>query len=549
MARLITIFSAQKILTMNAYQPVATHVAVSEGRILGVGSLDDLAGWGTYTLDTRFADKTLLPGFVEAHCHAMNGSVWENTYVGYFDRTDPDGRVWPGIKSLDGVLERLQEIERTLDDPEQTLVAWGFDPIYFDDGVRMTASHLDKVSLDRRILVQHSNGHLLNVSRKVLELAGIDASTDVEGVMKDTAGHPTGELGEMAAQYMAYRVTDVRRFDGINANDLWAFARTATNVGVTTATDLHARVEDNNVNDYLAVTRDAHYPLRLVPAAAGLTLSIEEGPGHVATLKRHNNDKLFFGLCKIMTDGSIQGFTGRLKWPGYFNGKPNGIWNLPPQTLTAMVEAYHSAGLQMHMHTNGDEASELMINAIEKALLKAPRSDHRHTLTHCQMADESQFQRMAQLGICANLFSNHIYYWGDQHLALTMGPDRALRMNACGTAKRLGVPFTIHSDAPVTPLSPLFTAWCAVNRLTASGRVLGANECIDVQDALRAVTLGAAFTLHLDHLVGSIEPGKYADFAVLDEDPTGVSAETLKDVSVWGTVMGGTVYPRAHNKT
>ncbi len=101
----------------------------------------------------------------------------------------------------------------------------------------------------------------------------------------------------------------------------------------------------------------------------------------------------------------------------------------------------------------------------------------------------------------------------------------------------------------MTPLSPLFTAWCAVNRLTASGRVLGANECIDVQDALRAVTLGAAFTLHLDHLVGSIEPGKYADFAVLDEDPTGVPAETLKDVSVWGTVMGGTVYPGAHNKS
>ena len=155
---------------------------------------------------------------------------------------------------------------------------------------------------------------------------------------------------------------------------------------------------------------------------------------------------------------------------------------------------------------------------------------------------------MAQLGICSNLFTNHIYYWGDQHLALTMGPDRAMRMDACGTAKRLGVPFTIHSDAPVTPLSPLFTAWCAVNRQTASGRVLGANECIDVNDALRAVTLGAAFTLHLDHLVGSIEPGKYADFAVLDEDPTGVPVEMLKDVPVWGTVMGGAVYPGTHNK-
>ncbi|MEE2802864.1 MAG: amidohydrolase [Pseudomonadota bacterium] len=539
----ITIFSARKIVTMNTYQPVATHVAVKQGRILGVGSLDELAKWGDYTLEQRFAGKVLLPGFVEAHCHAMNGSVWENTYVGYFDRTDPDGRVWPGIKTLSGVLERLSEVERTLVDPDQTLAAWGFDPIYFEDEIRMTVSHLDQVSTRRPILVQHSNGHLLNVSRNVLELAGIDSSTDVEGVMKDANGHPTGEVGEMAAQFMVYRVTDVRRFDQINANDLWSFAKTATNVGVTTATDLHARVADENVANYLEVTRDPGYPLRLVPAAGCLTMSIEEGPEHVRGLKRHNNSKLFFGLCKIMTDGSIQGFTGRLKWPGYFNGKPNGIWNLPPKTLCDMVEAYHAAGLQMHMHTNGDEASELMINAIEEALHKAPRPDHRHTLTHCQMADESQFRRMAQLGICSNLFANHIYYWGDQHFSLTMGPDRAMRMDACATAKRVGVPYTIHSDAPVTPLNPLFTAWCAVNRQTASGRVLGHNERIDVEDALRAVTLGAAFTLHLDHLIGSIEPGKYADFSVLDDDPTTASPEALKDISVWGTVVDGIVRP------
>ena len=548
MTHAITIFSARKILTMNTYQPVTTHVAVRGGRILGTGSLDELAEWGDYTIDNSFEDKILLPGFVEAHCHAMNGSVWENTYVGYFDRTDPDGRVWLGIKDLDGVLDRLREIERTLDNPEQTLVAWGFDPIYFNDGVRMTVSHLDQVSRDRQILVQHSNGHLLNVSRKVLELAGIDANTDVEGVMKDADGNPSGELGEMAAQFMAYRVTDVRRFDEINAEDLRSFARTATNVGVTTATDLHARVQDQNVKNYVEVTQDPNYPLRLVPAAGCLTMSIEEGPGHVAGLKRHNNDKLFFGLCKIMTDGSIQGFTGRLKWPGYFNGKPNGIWNLPPQTLTNMVEAYHLAGLQMHMHTNGDEASELMIDAIEKALHKSPRPDHRHTLTHCQMADESQFRRMAQLGICSNLFANHIYYWGDQHYCQTMGPDRAMRMDACATAKRIGVPFTIHSDAPVTPLDPLFTAWCAVNRQTASGRILGPNERIDVEDALRAITLGAAFTLRLDHLVGSIEPGKYADFAVLDDDPTTVPVEALKDVSVWGTVIDGIARPASQNR-
>ena len=548
MTRSTTIFSAKKILTMNSYQPVATHVAVRDSRILGVGSLDELGYWGDYTLNEIFADKILVPGFVEAHCHAMNGSVWENTYVGFFDRTDPNGQLWPGIKTLDGVVERLIEIEHTLDDPEETLVAWGFDPIYFTDGVRMNLEHLDQVSRDRRILVQHSNGHLLNASRKVLELAGIDSTTDVEGVMKDADGDPTGELGEMAAQFMAYKVTDVRRFDGINSNDLWTFAKTATNVGVTTATDLHARVQDQNIQSYVEVTKNADYPLRLVPAAGALTMSIQDGPSHVAQLKQHNNDKLYLGLCKIMTDGSIQGFTGRLKWPGYINGKPNGIWNLPPQTLTDMVEAYHAAGLQMHMHTNGDEASELMINAIEAALHKNPRPDHRHTLTHCQMADESQFRRMAQLGICSNLFTNHIYYWGDQHYSLTMGPDRATRMDACGTAKRLGVPYTIHSDAPVTPLDPLFTAWCAVNRQTASGRILAPNECIEVDDALRAITLGAAYTLHLDHLIGSIEIGKFADFAVLEQDPTELPPENLKDVPIWGTVVDGIVRSASGNE-
>jgi predicted amidohydrolase YtcJ len=214
-----------------------------------------------------------------------------------------------------------------------------------------------------------------------------------------------------------------------------------------------------------------------------------------------------------------------------------------------MVDAYHSAGIQMHMHTNGDEASELMIDAIEKAIHKTPWPDHRHTLTHCQMADEAQFRRMANLGICSNLFANHIYYWGDQHYSLTMGPDRATRMDACATAKRTGVPYTIHSDAPVTPLDPLFTAWCAVNRLTVSGQVLGPNERIPVDDALQAITLGAAYTLHLNHLVGSIEPGKFADFAILEEDPVEVPPERLKDVPVWGTVVGGTPYPAARNGT
>ena len=126
---------------------------------------------------------------------------------------------------------------------------------------------------------------------------------------------------------------------------------------------------------------------------------------------------------------------------------------------------------------------------------------------------------------------------------MTMGPDKARRIDACATALREGVPLAMHSDAPVTPLAPLFTAWCAVNRLTPAGRVLGPEERIPVAAALRAITLGAAYTLKLDGEIGSIEVGKRADFCVLGEDPDGVRPEALKDIPVWGTVVGGVPFP------
>jgi predicted amidohydrolase YtcJ len=532
------ILRARRILTMNRHRPEATHVAIRDGRILAAGGLEELTAFGDYELDDRFADKVLMPGFVEGHCHAMEGRVWDYAYVGHQDRTDPDGRTWPGSESIPAVIETLQRAEAAMDDPQATLFAWGFDPIYFA-GRRMLAADLDRVSASRPVLVMHSNGHVINVNSRILEMAGIDRSINIEGIVKDEHGVPTGELREFAAKYMAYKTAGNPFGSKMDDIALLRFARSACRVGVTTATDLHANLDDTTVQTYARISERDDFTLRLVPALAAVSIPAADGIAKVKELRRTNNAKLHYGLVKIMTDGSIQGFSGRLKWPGYHNGAPNGVWNLPPAELFDQVQAYHDAGLQLHMHTNGDEASELMIDAIEAALERTPRRDHRHTLQHCQMADESQFRRMAALGICTNLFANHIFFWGDQHHAVTMGPDRASRMDAAGTALRWNVPLAIHSDAPVTPLAPLFTAWCAVNRQTMSGRVLGEGERITVDQALFAVTLGAAYTLKLDHLVGSIESGKFADFAILEDDPTEMAPQDLRHVRVWGTIVGG----------
>ena len=527
---------------MNSYCPYGTHVAVKEGKILGVGSLEQLEGWGDYELDETFSEKILMPGFVEGHCHAPEGQIWNYPYLGFFERKDPDGKIHPKLENLDQVLERLREADRLKNNPEEPLFAWGFDPLYFESE-RMNTRHLDSVSTTRSIIVMHASGHLINVNSMVLKLAGIDETTEVQGVLKDKEGKPTGELISMATQYMIQKVAGMPFFNSLDSQGLRNFSKVARREGVTTATDLAARYDKNTLDAYYEVAADKNFPLRIVPAIRIQEMSNADGIEKIKSLKQTSSNKLFFGLCKIIADGSIQGFTARLKWPGYYNGNPEGSWYTAPQNLEQMIEAYHSEGLHLHIHTNGDEATEVTINALEKALTRFPREDHRHTLQHCQMAEEAHFRRMSKLGICSNLFSNHIFYWGDKHLEKTLGPDRAARMNAAATAKKQGVNFSIHSDAPVTPLAPLFTAWCAINRRTASGLVLGEHERISLNDALYAITLGAAYTLKLDHVVGSIESGKFADFAVLEEDPFLVEPDQLKDIKIWGTVVDGIPFP------
>lgn len=538
----ITVFAAQKILTMTPHKPTATHVAVRDGSILAVGSLEEVAGWGPYELNTTFADKVLMPGFVEGHCHLPEGGIWRYTYTGYHARIDPDGKPWDGIDTIEGVIARMKEQEAKLGDGEP-LIAWGFDPIFLGDR-RPDRHDFDQVSATRPIIMIHSNFHVMTVNTAALELASFPDDLDIEGIVRDEHGAPNGELQEMAAMFPVMRrcnvdFRDLARF----RPEILAFGKACKRAGVTTATDLYNSLPGEDLETLLTVTAEADFPVRIVPALNALSAPPDDIVARALELRNLSTDKLRLGQVKVMTDGSIQAFTGRLLAPGYYNGAPNGIWNIAPEQLEVLVEKLIAAGLQMHIHTNGDEATEVTLDAIEKAFQRHNQPDHRHVLQHVQMANPAQFRRMKALGLCANLFANHLFFFGDQHAAITMGPDRAERMNACRTALDTGVPLAIHSDAPVTPLGPLTTAWAAANRLTGSGKVLGPAERISVDEALYAITLGAAYTLHLDHEIGSIEVGKRADFAVLDQDPTTVAPEALKDVPVWGTVLGGRVHP------
>lgn len=541
-----TIYSARKIITMNPNRPEVTHVAVRDGRILGAGGLDELTSWGANTVDSRFADKVLMPGMIEGHGHSMEGAMWNFTYVGWFDRMDPDGKVWSGVKSVDDVIDRLRAIEATMDDPDAPLLGWGLDPIYMGN-VRVTRADLDRVSATRPVGVMHASGHILNVNSKGLELAGLlKTGNNHPGIPLAKDGLPTGELkGPEVMMPAGKHVGMDRAFLAADAKGLRNYGRLCVRAGVTTSSDLGQQLTDELVDLFLQVTGDPNYPACLVAFRINFGMSPAELVEYTASLRARSTPRLDLGRIKVVADGSIQGFSARLRWPGYYNGAENGLWYVAPDQLAQIYELALKTGVQVHTHTNGDEATQLTLDTLESALRKAPDFDHRFTLQHCQLADEAQFRKMARLGMCVNLFANHHFYWGDEHFKLTVGPERAERMNACRTALREGVPMTIHSDAPVTPLAPLFTAWAAVNRLTASGRVQGDSEKISVAEALHAVTMGAAITMKMDHQIGSIEVGKRADFAVLEEDPRTVDPMALKDVKVWGTVQGGRIFEAA----
>ena len=545
------VYPARTIVTGNPSNPRAEAVAVREGRVLAAGSLDECQAWGAHDIDDRFADLVLTPGMIEAHGHTLEGAFASLPYVGWFDRHRVDGGTSPGIRSYSALLDRLRELVAAEPGSTEPLVVGGFDPIYFEGEERLTCHHLDEVSTTRPIFVFHANAHLATVNTAMLDRHEITRDATTPGVARSPDGEPNGELHEQPAMMLARSGLAVI---GNKMNDPQALrdlGQICANQGVTMLCDLLSPglTRPDEPAKWHDVVDDPAYPARLlqrhVAAMAPGEFDWEESAELLVQLRRDDTDKLRTAGIKIVLDGSIQGFTAKMDWPGYYTGTDHGLWVVAPDQLYDIAAPFHRRGVNIHVHCNGDLTIDLWIDTVERLLIEHPWLDHRHTVQHSQLTTAAQFRRMAKLGMCANIFSNHIWYWGDQHHDLTVGPERARRLEAAATAAREGVSFSLHSDANVTPLGQLHVMWCAVNRVTPSGRILGEHERISAERALQAVTLDAAYQLHLDREFGTIECGKAADFTVLGDDPLAVDPMALRDIPVWGTVIGGLPFAAA----
>jgi predicted amidohydrolase YtcJ len=450
------------------------------------------------------------------------------------------------ITDMAGVMAAVaKEAERR--DPGEWVSGFGYDDTLLAENRHPTRTELDAISTEHPIAIMHISGHMLVANSAALALAGIDATTPnppggVIGRRPDSS-EPNGLLEETARMAMAMQMQDINPVDGYRL--FKAAAVEYLQKGVTTA-------QSGGTSPKLARALNIFSRLGVVPQRlvvfpfysefGDVFLNGEYDP------QDYNSERMKMGPVKIVADGSIQGYTGYLSAPYHtpYHGDADyvGYPTVDREALFAQVKGLHEAGYQLAIHGNGDASIEDILDAFEAAQQAHPVADPRMILIHSQMAREDQIARMKDLGVTPSFFTAHTWYWGDRHRDIFMGPERAAAISPHKWAQDYGVRFTSHLDTPVVPMEPLQAVWSQVHRITFGGEVLGPEQRIGVMDALRAVTIDAAWQVFEEDNRGSIEPGKLADLVVLSGNPLD-NPMAMRELRVDRTVIGGaTVYRR-----
>ena len=534
-----TIYSGGPVLTMTDAQPRSEAVAVKDGRILAVGTLNEVtafAGEGTENFD--LAGRAVVPGFVDSHGHVVMGGLQA---LSANLLAPPDGTV-TDISSLQAVLTQWKEDNADFVADKQLVIGFGYDNAQLAELRHPTREDLDKVSEDIPIILVHQSGHFGAVNSKALEAAGIDASSEAPpgGVIRrDENGEPNGVLEEYAffavLGPLLGQLGDAGMQEFARAGSkLWA------SYGYTTAQEGRA-------------TSGVVEVLKQVGADGGLAVDVVAYPDVLeardyieANVSREYLDRVRVGGCKLTIDGSPQGFTALRDRPYY-----DPVGDYPPgysgyaaitmeQTQDAVNWCYENR-IQILTHANGEGASDMLIEAIEAAQSEYGTPDIRPVLIHGQFLREDQVDSYQRLGVFPSLFPMHTFYWGDWHRDHTVGPEAAQNISPTGWVRERGMRFGTHHDAPVAFPDSMRILSATVTRRTRSGDILGPHQRVDVLTALKAMTIWPAWQHFEEREKGSIEQGKLADLVILSDDPTNVDPEALDDLVVLFTIKDGEV--------
>ena len=529
-------FINANIITMNVESPTAEAIGIAGETIAVVGSMAEVTQWANG--EAKIIDvggKTIMPGLIESHNHISIGAVWSS----YANCSAV------ACRNVEDVLNAISALVAQTESG-QWVQGFGYDDTSIAEMRHLTRHDLDAVSTNHPIFITHVSGHLTYLNSAALEMCQVTPTTpDPAGgtIHKAEDGTPSGLLLENAAfEARSYLPEPSRQeFKDLFVQQIAAFNA----VGITSTHDAAIGLS-GDAADFFSVCheleRDSLMNIRIYTAVLPPAYNKYDALG---VAKGTGSHYVKVGGVKFFQDGSIQGFTGALLDDYHSRSGWRGELIYPQAELNEKIAYHHQNGDHIVIHGNGDAAIESILQAFEAAQAAHPRQDSRHMLIHCQMAHDDHIDRMQRLGIIPSYFINHIYYWGDRHVKLFVGPERAARMNPLGTSLRKGLLFSVHSDFPVTPFDPWFTLHTAVNRLTRAGEILGPEERISPLEALKTFTTHAAMCSFEEDIKGSLEVGKLADLIVISDDPLTIDPQRIQDIQVLRTVIGGrTVYER-----
>jgi len=530
------------VITMDPAWPRASAVAVAGGRIAAVGDdAAELAGGSAAgdVLDLKGA--TLVPGFHDAHNHMLAFGL---------SLAEVDLRTG----SLDELYARVAARAAAVPAGEW-ITGVGYDQN--KTGAHPHRDALDRIAPGHRVWLKHTSGHMCAVNSLVLRDLGIDQTAPpVDGgrVAADASGRPTGLMEERAQElvgnltrpYPLARLTDAVAAAGEAYLREGLTSVTEAGVGggwigqspVELAAFVAAREQGRlHVRADLMVISDAFHALGAHPADGieiGIDLGLRTGFG---------DDWLRLGPMKVFTDGSLVGRTAAMSEPydgdrGSGGAANRGYLQADAARLADTIIAAHRAGWRVAAHAIGDRAIDLALDAFDAAASRYPRDDARHRIEHFAAARPDQVARAAALGVIPvgqGRFATEI---GDGMLA-AVGPARHPWLYRQRSVLDAGLVLPGSSDRPVVAGTPMLGIHDMVNRRTAAGTPFNAAEAVTAEEALRAYTWGSAYASKAEHVKGSIEPGKLADFTVLSEDPTAVSPSRIAGLEVIATIVDG----------
>ena len=497
------------IITMDPQRPLATAIAVKSYKILAVGSDEnamDLIPSAKRVID--LAGKTVVPGFVDGHTHLTSSGI-KSMHV----QLDKVRSVKGAQKEMKKALSRYSK--------DQWVLGFAWDESNWKVKQYITGKDLDEVSTEHKIGVFRVDGHLVSMNSLGLQELNVDSSQT--GVEKDKNGTPTGVLKDVEELYDCFQPSPQQIHQGIVAGN-----KMANELGITSAVDNimagHARhIREAERLNALSVRMLINVPSKQIDHMIGLGLTSGMGSPLVR-------------ICgvKSFIDGSIGASTAATSEP-YAGSKYNkGMLLMSQYEFSNLAKKAVENDIQTVNHAIGDEAIELVLAAFETLEDMATIRKQRHRIEHAEMITPSQIRRAAALGLILSMQPNFVGEWqmkGGLYYK-RLGKERAESMNLFRTALDNGARICFGSDG--MPYGPLYGIWCAVNHPSPQGR-------ITVEEAIRCYTMESAYASFMENYIGSLTEGKRADFVVLSDNILEAPLESIRDIKIEWTIVGGQV--------